>query len=88
MTMYRELSKEEQKEFRQWARENYTIGDTINPIWHPIVKDECQKMKLIAAAPDMLVQLQAVVEEYESNIDDNNIEAIIENCKTTIKKAT
>jgi hypothetical protein len=41
MDIRRELSPEEEGEFRQWARDNWTIGDDINPTWHPIVRDEC-----------------------------------------------
>jgi hypothetical protein len=39
---FRELNEEEEKEFRQWARENYTPHSEINSVWHPIVRDECQ----------------------------------------------
>ena len=42
--MFRELSKEDQKEFRNWARENYVTFSPTNAAWHPIVRDECGKM--------------------------------------------
>jgi hypothetical protein len=42
--IWRVLSPEEEIEFRQWARNNYTKGFTINSIWHPVVRDECNKM--------------------------------------------
>ena len=42
--LFRDLSPEEEKEFRQWAHENYTPGDNIKGIWHPVVQDECRKI--------------------------------------------
>lgn len=39
--MYRTLTKEEEIEFRKWARENFKMGDEINSAWHPVIKDEC-----------------------------------------------
>lgn len=29
---------------RQWARENWTIGNPVDPTWHPVVIDEIAKM--------------------------------------------
>jgi hypothetical protein len=40
----RELSPVEENEFRAWARSHYRIGDEINPLWHPVTKDECVRM--------------------------------------------
>jgi hypothetical protein len=40
--MYRDLNKQEVLEFQQWARQNYNPGDPISPIWHPVVKAECE----------------------------------------------
>jgi len=43
--MFRDLSPEEEKEFREWARENFTPKkDEINEVWHPVVRDECRIM--------------------------------------------
>jgi hypothetical protein len=42
--MFRVLSEEEKVSFRQWARENYKPGDAISSIWHPVVREECEKM--------------------------------------------
>lgn len=39
---YRQLSGEEEKEFRVWARKNYS-GD-CDSMWHPIVRHECYLM--------------------------------------------
>ena len=41
---YRDLDAKEIAEFRQWARENHKAGDTVSGLWHPIVRDECQKI--------------------------------------------
>jgi hypothetical protein len=43
-SIFRDLSKEEEKEFRNWARENYTPGEEIKRFWHPVVRDECIKI--------------------------------------------
>lgn len=42
--LFRDLSEAEEEEFRQWARDNFKAGDTINVVWHPVVQDECRKM--------------------------------------------
>lgn len=42
--MFRFLSKEEEAQFRLWARKNYTPFTEISELWHPVVQDECNKM--------------------------------------------
>ena len=44
MSLFRKLLPEEEKRFRQWARENYRPLDPINGVWHPVVQDECRRM--------------------------------------------
>ena len=44
MQLFRNLTPSELPEFRQWARDNYTPGEPINPIWHPVVATECRRM--------------------------------------------
>jgi len=44
MLIFRDLNDKEQKEFRQWARENFKLGNKICEVWHPIVRQECKKM--------------------------------------------
>jgi len=44
MELYRKLSAEEEKIFRQWARDNYAPNAPIKEVWHPVVKDECRKI--------------------------------------------
>ena len=42
--MFRFLTKEEEANFRRWARKNYTPFTEISELWHPAVQDECRKM--------------------------------------------
>jgi hypothetical protein len=44
MDLFRQLSKEEEERFRQWARDNYTPLSDISGVWHPVVQDECRMM--------------------------------------------
>jgi len=44
MNLWRELTKEEELEFRKWARENYKLGEPVDALWHPVVRDEINKM--------------------------------------------
>lgn len=44
MRLFRELTLDEEKAFRKWARENYVPYEPIQGIWHPVVQDECSKM--------------------------------------------
>ena len=41
---FKSLSSEEEQEFRQWARDNYKVGEAISGVWHPVVQDECVKI--------------------------------------------
>jgi hypothetical protein len=45
MELFRDLSESEANEFRQWARDNYKLGESIKSIWHPVIQDECNKMQ-------------------------------------------
>lgn len=38
---FRDITAAEGAEFRQWAHDNYRKGDPVNPVWHPVVRDEC-----------------------------------------------
>lgn len=41
--LFRDLSPEEEKDFRQWARDTYQVGEPIQDgVWHPVVCDECR----------------------------------------------
>ena len=43
-SFFRKLTAQEEISFRQWARDNYVISSEINELWHPSVRDECNKM--------------------------------------------
>jgi hypothetical protein len=42
--LFRQLNEGEEEKFRQWARRNYKPGQPIITFWHPVVRDECQRM--------------------------------------------
>jgi len=44
MELYRELNTKEEAQFRKWARDNYNVEQPIGNSWHPVIKDECNKM--------------------------------------------
>jgi hypothetical protein len=47
MNLHRNLTEEEEKDFRKWARENYVPGQTeISSVWHPVVIHEIGVMHL------------------------------------------
>jgi hypothetical protein len=56
--LFRHLTNEEEVKFRQWARENYVKYSEINPIWHPVVRDECEKINsgIQSVQSDLLVR--------------------------------
>jgi hypothetical protein len=47
-SMFRKLNTQEEKDFRQWARETYEPFSQIEVTWHPVAQDECVKMNLEA----------------------------------------
>jgi len=42
--LFRDLGADEGAEFRSWARTNYTPGERISPLWHPVIRAECEAM--------------------------------------------
>lgn len=44
MPIFRDLSPEEEKEFREWARVEYKPLSPISGVYHPVVQDECVKI--------------------------------------------
>lgn len=44
LPLFRELSTEEEAEFRTYARANYVVGTPLNELHHPVVRDEQRKM--------------------------------------------
>lgn len=47
-TIFRDLDNSEEQEFGRWARDNYTPGQPIAEIWHPITRAECELMNIEA----------------------------------------
>ena len=45
-SFFRVLTEPEAEEFRQWARDNYTPGDDVPEIWHPVLREECERMNV------------------------------------------
>lgn len=41
-SFFKQLSPEEQEEYRNWAWDNYKLGSKINELWHPVVRAECE----------------------------------------------
>ena len=46
MNLFAKLSKQQEGEFRDWARENYSPGSSISQLWHPVVQAECHLMNI------------------------------------------
>ena len=42
--LFRDLTDQEEEEFRQAARESYKPGQPVSDLWHPIYRDECYKI--------------------------------------------
>lgn len=41
---WRPLTPDEELGMREWARENWNIDKPVDPMWHPVIKDEISKM--------------------------------------------
>lgn len=48
--LWRQLEPAEEGRFRRWARDHYLAGQPINPLWHPAVVAECDRMNAEAGA--------------------------------------
>ena len=44
--MVRTLTPEQDIEYRRWAQLYFKPGKRISPLWHPVVKDECNKINI------------------------------------------
>lgn len=42
--IFKDLTDEQEKEFREWARNKYVPLHPINLMWHPVVRNECMKI--------------------------------------------
>lgn len=41
---FKSLTPSEETKFRAWARDNYKPLTEINPVWHPVARDECARI--------------------------------------------
>ncbi|MHB9836864.1 hypothetical protein Q8F57_018685 [Paraburkholderia terrae] len=48
MKLFRELTADEEREFRQWAREHYKPFEPINGVWHWVTQAECVQINRTA----------------------------------------
>ena len=39
-----DITEDDEKDYRQWARENYQPERLITSTWHPVTVDECIKI--------------------------------------------
>jgi hypothetical protein len=63
--MFKELTSEEIKEYKKWARKNYVLAETISETWHPVIQKECatmneEKPELLSAKLITQIILEAV----------------------------
>lgn len=72
--IFRNLSENEESEFRTWARENYKKGEPVNPLWHPAVKDECAAINYNRFKVALEIQdagnMRAIAREFVKVIDN------------------
>ena len=52
---YRELTPQEEVEFKKWAHDNYVPGTIVQDVWHPVVKKTCNEMNRAARMPRVRV---------------------------------
>tara|TARA_R100000458_G_C8255007_1_gene231245 strand:+ start:499 stop:750 length:252 start_codon:yes stop_codon:yes gene_type:complete len=80
MVIHKELTPVERAEFKQWARDNFKFFNSkdferhINSTWHPVVQQECKRMRDeyqmgLKLRMQGLTQKQA--EEYILNMRNN-----------------
>ncbi|MDP1645198.1 MAG: hypothetical protein Q8L71_06800 [Thiobacillus sp.] len=46
MNLWKSLNPEEEKKFREAAREKYEPFTDLCPLWHPVYIDECVKINV------------------------------------------
>ena len=85
MGLFAKLSATQEKEFRQWARDNYVPGSRIKPVWHPVVQAECHLMNIdyLKGEYDLILdsdprsdsQINALAQEEieEQNVKNNKL---------------
>jgi len=53
-SLFANLTPEQKRMFRLWARMNYRPFDPIQGIWHPVVQHECVQINAEAILPEPL----------------------------------
>ena len=48
MRLFRDLTLEEEQQFRAWARANYKAFEPIDGTWHPVIQHECAEINRLA----------------------------------------
>jgi len=64
--LFRSLTDEEELEMRVWARDNYELLSEINALWHPVVREECNRMNdehLRDSTNSFLAQIEYIANE-------------------------
>lgn len=67
MKLWRELTQEEERQFRQWARENYKPLSEINGLWHPVIQDECKKINENTSLKFLEKELQELTQDLKGD---------------------
>jgi hypothetical protein len=66
---FRELGEKETALFIQWAKDNYTPGMQVNPLWHPVVRETIASLEKAFNAANSETPLGEAIdqgyEEYE-----------------------
>jgi hypothetical protein len=72
--IHQSLTPEQEIQFRQWARDNYTPGDKINSAWHPVVINECNIINKEAkpSADDVMAHRDRIKDAVTKYLDSNS----------------
>lgn len=72
--LFQILTNEEVELYKTDARKNYKVGDTIDPLWHPVYLDECIKINDDAKRDTISIKdfLQTKIIEFD--VDNERIE--------------
>lgn len=70
---FRDLPPAEEQAFRQWAVDNYVKGQPVNPVWHPVVRDECYRINYnrfrVAIDLQDAGNMRAIAREFVNIVD-------------------
>ena len=62
-----ELTPDEEREFRAWARRNYTAGQPVDETWHCIVLEECGEINIENGLLDQMEKVRKSVGKNPKN---------------------